>query len=133
MASQRDIFLYAGDASPNDIVLRALPLVDIVSTTIWLLALDATPKNIILRDPTATPVVGGFPTQYLGFRIHKGSGDIDICLVAEADAPAGMGGVWKIRVGGVTRAVYLVETGDGNASPLYIRTVTGTKAARLKT
>lgn len=78
------------------------------------------------------PAVGGFPTQYLGLRIQGTLDAIDICLVAEADAPTGMGGVWKIKRTDGTYAVYLVETSDGNASPLRIRTTTGTKSARLK-
>jgi hypothetical protein len=57
----------------------------------------------------------------------------ELCLVAEADAAAGMGGVPKMRKGAVTYACYLVETTDPNASHVYVRTSTGTKAIRLKT
>ena len=59
MANQRDVTLYQGDASPKDIVLRALPVADVVETTIWLFQGDGTPSDIILRDPTATPSSGG--------------------------------------------------------------------------
>lgn len=76
---------------------------------------------------------GGFPTQYSGFKVRKTGSTIELCLVAEADAATGMGGVPKIRKGGVTYALYLVETADGNASPVRIRTTTGTKAIRVKT
>lgn len=75
---------------------------------------------------------GGFPTQYAGLRIFSGTMK-ELCLVAEADAPASMGGVVKIEKGGVPYAVYLVETNDPNASGLRVRTTTGTKAVRLKT
>lgn len=74
-----------------------------------------------------------FPTQYMGLRGQTSSGTVDLCLVAEADAPSGMGGVLKINKGGTDYAVYLVDTTDVNASPFRIRTTTGTKAIRLKT
>lgn len=73
-----------------------------------------------------------FPTQFAGLRYYSG-GVKELCLVAEADAPTGMGGVWKIRKGGVNYVVYLVETSDPNASGVRIRTTTGVKSARLKT
>jgi len=59
--------------------------------------------------------------------------NIALCLVALADAPAGMGGCPRFRKGGVTYAVYLVETTDPNASAVRIQTTAGTKAIRLKT
>lgn len=134
MANQKNITLYAGDATPKNIILRALPVATISGTTIYLYAGDATPKNVILRDPTVVYGPSGFPTQYSGFKIKKGSGTIELCVVAEADAPSGMGGVLKFRnASGLNRALYLVETTDPNASPLRIRTSTGTKAVRLKT
>jgi len=80
---------------------------------------------------TGTPS-GLFPTQYAGLRYFKGTVR-ELCLVAEGDAPTGMGGVWKIRKGGVDYAVYLVETSDPNASHVRVQTTTGIKAARLKT
>lgn len=74
-----------------------------------------------------------FVTQYLGLKAFFQSAVKDLCLVAEADAPAGMGGVIKITKGGVNYVVYLVETTDPNASPLRVQTSTGIKAIRLKT
>ena len=74
-----------------------------------------------------------FPTQYAGLRVRKTGSTIDLCLVAEADAPAGMGGVLKISKSGTTYAVYLVDTSDANASPVQIKTTTAIKAIRLKT
>jgi len=76
---------------------------------------------------------GGFPTQYSGFKVRKTGSTIELCLVAEGDAPTGMGGVIKIRKGASNYALYLVETADGNASPVRVRTTTGTKSVRLKT
>lgn len=78
---------------------------------------------------------GGFPTQYSGLRYwDAGIADrVELCLVAEADAPSGMGGVLKIRKGGVTYAVYLVETSDPSATPVRIKTIAGIKAIRVKT
>lgn len=135
MADQSRIKLYAGHATPNNIILRDLPVADApAGTTIYLYENHATPNNIILRDPTVLDGGGpAFPTQYSGFRIQTGGGMVELCLVAEADAPSGMGGVLKIKASGATRVVYLVETTDPNASALRIRTTTGTKSIRLKT
>jgi hypothetical protein len=81
----------------------------------------------------AVVIEGGFPTQYFGLKVYYGGAVRDLCLVAEADAPSGMGGVIKVRKSSGTFAVYLVETSDGNASTVRVRTATGTKAIRLKT
>lgn len=70
-----------------------------------------------------------FPTQYSGLRIYNGA-VVELCLVATADAPTG--DCPRIRKGGTTYAVYLVDTSDPNASPVRIRTNDGTKAVRLK-
>ena len=134
--NQKDIQLFAGHATPKNIILRALPVAAAVATTtIFLYAGHATPNNVILSDPTVVIETGGggFPTQYSGFKIRKTGSTIELCLVAEADAATGMGGVPKIRKGGVTYALYLVETADGNASPVRIRTSIGTKSIRVKT
>ena len=74
-----------------------------------------------------------FPAQFFGFKIRGNAATLDICLVAIADAPAGVGGQWRVATSGATRVVYLVETSDPNASPLRIKTGTGVKSARLKT
>lgn len=79
------------------------------------------------------PGGGGFPTQYSGLRIRKSGVTYDLCLVAVADAPTGMGGQPRFYKGGTAYAVYLVETTDPDASPLRMRTSAGTKAVRLKT
>ena len=65
--------------------------------------------------------------------MRKTGSTIELCLVATADAPAGMGGQLRVRKGGTTYALYLVETTDPNASPVRIKTTTGTKSIRLKT
>lgn len=75
----------------------------------------------------------GFPAQFFGLKAFYQAGVHDLSLVAEADAPAGMGAVLKVARNGTTYAIYLVETGDPNASPIRIRTSTGTKAIREKT
>lgn len=95
--------------------------------------------DIILRPQMFCPgaVVeaggGGFPTQFSGLKAYFGAVIQELCLVATGDAPTGMGGVPRIQNNGVTYAVYLVETGDSNASPIRIRTGAGTKAIRKKT
>ena len=78
-------------------------------------------------------VAGGFPTQYGFLFVRKTGSTIGLCVVADADAPTGMGGRIRIQKGGVTYALYLVETSDGNASPVRVRTTAGTKSVRLKT
>lgn len=133
--NQKDIQLFAGHATPKNIILRALPAAALAATTtIFLYAGHATPNNIILSDPTV--VRGGapvFPTQFSGFKVRKTGSTIELCLVATADAPTGMGGSIRINKNGTTYALYLVETGDSNASPVRVKTVTGIKSVRLKT
>jgi len=75
----------------------------------------------------------GFPTQYSGLRTYYGGAVKELCLVAAGDAPSGMGGVLKVDKNGTLYAIYLVETSDGDASSVRVRTSTGTKAIRLKT
>jgi hypothetical protein len=92
---------------------------------------DANRNDVRLRDPTT--LAGGFPTQFAGLRTVYQSAVRELCLVAVADAPTGMGGVLRIVKNGTTYAVYLVETTDPNATPVRVRTTTGTKAIRVKT
>jgi hypothetical protein len=79
------------------------------------------------------PGGGGFPTQFSGLRTYYSGAVRELCLVAEADAPTGMGGVLKVDKNGTLYAVYLVELADTNATPVRVQTSTGTKAIRLKT
>lgn len=84
-------------------------------------------------DEDLTPPSTAFPTQFFGFRTFYNAAVREFSLVAEADAPTGMGGVLKIDKNGTKYAVYLVETTDPNASNVRIQTTTGIKALRLKT
>ena len=79
------------------------------------------------------PSTPSFPTQFSGLRTYYNGAVRELCLVAAADANTGMGAAPMVRKGGVTYAVYLVETSDPNATPVRIRTTTGTKAIRIKT
>lgn len=79
------------------------------------------------------PAPSGFPTQFAGLRTYYGGAVRELCLVAEADAPTGMGGIIKIDKGGTLYAVYLVETTDPDASPVRVETSAGVKAIREKT
>jgi hypothetical protein len=74
-----------------------------------------------------------FPTQFSGLRTFYNALVRELCLVAEVDAAAGMGGVIKVQKGGVKYAVYLVDVSDLNASSVRVKTSTGVKAIRLKT
>lgn len=86
--------------------------------------------SLLILFRNAGPV---FPTQHFGLKAFFQGAARDLCLVAEADAPPGTGGVVKLRKGAANYAAYLVETSDPNASPVRVRTSTGTKAVRLKT
>lgn len=86
-----------------------------------------------VRDAIPSAAAPTFPTQFFGLRAYYQGAVRDLCLVALADAPAGMGAVPRVRKGGTDYAVYLVETSDPNASPIRIRTSAGTKAIRAKT
>jgi hypothetical protein len=125
------ITLQSGDATPRDIILRALPVALVAGTSIFLYAFDATPTTIILHNLSAAEGAGpSFPTQYAGLRYYHGTVK-ELCLVATADAPSG--NQWLIRKGATTYAVYLVDTSDPNASAVRVKTSAGIKAARLKT
>lgn len=128
-----DITLRAGAATPADIVLYPLPAITVTFTPIFLYAGQASPNDIRLTDPRYVVPVGDFPTQYFGLKVYFQGAVRDLCLVATADAPAGMGAVPRIYKGGTPYAIYLVETGDTNASPVRLRTSAGTKAIRKKT
>jgi len=86
-----------------------------------------------LPDAPLSPIAPTFPAQFSGLRAYYGGSVRDLCLVAVADAPSGMGGVMRISKGGTNYAIYLVETSDINASPIRVRTSAGTKAIRAKT
>lgn len=58
MAHTKDTKLYQGHATPENTILRELPVEAIAGTNIYLRALDATPTNIILRDPTVSDATG---------------------------------------------------------------------------
>lgn len=80
--------------------------------------------------PAAAAIGIAFPTQYAGLRYYKGTVR-ELCLVDLADAPAG--DQWRIKKGGTTYAVYLVDTSDADASPVRVQTGAGVKAARFRT
>jgi hypothetical protein len=74
-----------------------------------------------------------FPIQFFGLKAYYGAAVHDLCLVATANAPTGMGGAIRINKNGVFYAIYLVEISDINATPIRIQTSTGIKAIRVKT
>ena len=78
-------------------------------------------------------LIGEFPEQFPIVKVQTPAGTIILSSVADEDAPSGMGGVLKIRKGGVDYALYLVETTDVHASTVRIKTSTGIKAFRLLT
>ncbi len=83
-------------------------------------------NDIVLHES----MLSGFPVQYAGLKL-KAATILDLCLVAEVDAP--LGTTWKVNKNGVIYAVYLVDIDDPHASPLRIQTSDGLKAVRLKT
>lgn len=110
-----------------------------INSTGFLLALQVNPGPLPPKpkpkdeyDTFYGPSASPFPTQYLGLKCYFQGAVQDLCLVAVADAPTGMG-VFKVHKGGTDYAVYIVETADPNASPVRVGTSGGTKAVRLKT
>lgn len=100
---------------------------------LWVNPRPPPPPPPVLRLAPIVIVAGPFPTQYGGFRAYYHGATQDLCLVAVADAPTGMGGVIEVRKGGTTYAAYLVETTDPNASPIRVQTSTGIRAIRVRT
>lgn len=94
---------------------------------------DLVARPAIYVQTAAAYVPPGFPTQFFGLRVYDNGAVQNLCLVATADAPTGMGASPRVRKGGTIYAVYLVETSDPNASTVRCRTSAGTKAIRLKT
>jgi hypothetical protein len=129
-----DVTLQPGAATGTDVYLRRQRQ----SFDIYLYATNE-PRDVYLRPNWNRPYPDGpaggpaFPPQYAGLRVWDDGAAVELCVVAEADAPSGMGGVLKLRQPGETRVVYLVETHDSNASTVRIQTTTGTKAIRKKT
>lgn len=76
---------------------------------------------------------GAFPSQFSWLRTYYNAAVRELCVVSTADAPVGMGGSIRVQKGGVSYAVYLVETTDPNATPVRVATSAGTKAIRAKT
>lgn len=74
-----------------------------------------------------------FPTQYHGLSVQIGGSKQELCLVASGDGAEGMGGIPKLRKGGTTYDIYLVETTDGDASGVRVKTSAGTKSIRKYT
>lgn len=123
-ATGYDVALYPGQVETNDVRLFA-------ASSAW------RSYDVRLRprlpDAPLSPTAPAFPTQFAGLRAYYGGAVRDLCLVAVADAPSGMGGVMRVSKGGTSYAIYLVETSDTNASPIRVRTSAGTKAIRIKT
>ena len=133
MASN-DVRLYpTGLDGANDVRLREVTRsVDPPENDVWLYATGQDGANDVRLYPYEFSA-GGFPTQFFGLRCYDGAAVVDLCLVAVADAPGGMGGVPRVQKGGTTYAVYLVETSDPNASKVRMQTSAGAKSIRLKT
>ncbi len=72
-------------------------------------------------------------TQYPGFDVFYANVLRPLCLVPEDSVANDMGGIVKMRLGGVNYGVFLVETDDDYASNVHVQTTTGIKAVRLKT
>lgn len=129
-----------------DVVLRPGSGTDVYlrpnrsATDVYLFPATGNAADVYLRRNFLRPYPDGgstsgpaFPTQFSGFRVYDNGAALDLCLVATADAPTGMGGQLRLRNGATTYAFYLVETSDGNASTLLVPTTTGVKAIRRKT
>ena len=123
-----------GASGPSDVEAgtgfrTALAVFAFAATLAW-----GTNDVFARHDPNVSPVSvvvpPSFPTQYFGLRAYYDGAVVDLCLVAEADAAAGMGAAPLFDKNGTTYAVYLVETSDPNASWMRTRTSAGVKAIR---
>lgn len=56
----------------------------------------------------------------------------ELCLVAVADAPTGMGGVFKIDKNATTYCVYIVETTDPQREQCSGQNINGHKGREAK-
>jgi len=119
-----DVQLYNASYKPNNLKLYAR------DESRGTYDVTLRPQNFVLPSEVEAPA---FPTQFSGFKIQKTGSTIELCLVATADAPTGMGGSIRINKNGTVYALYLVETTDPNASPVRVQTTTGIKSVRLKT
>lgn len=88
------------------------------------------PRYWAVRYFNTGVIISSFPVQYGGLRVYNDT-ILDLCLVAEADAPPG--DQLRILKNGTVYVVYLVDTTDPNASPVFLMTSDGIKAIRLKT
>jgi hypothetical protein len=103
-----DVFLFANLGSANDVYLR--------------------PHGRLIPAGEYTPPPA-FPTQFDFLRFQDGT-EKQLCVVAEGDANVGEG--IRIHHGGVTYAVYIVDTSDTYASSIRFETAAGIRAVRLK-
>lgn len=125
----------AVDAQTGDLLSNATLPVTGVASSMSIGGVEAGPRVAIsgMSATGSAGSVGLFPIQHQGPRVWHNGAMIELCMVAESDAPAGVGGVLKIRKGGVNYAAYLVGTANVNASPVRIKTSTGVKSIRVKT
>lgn len=122
--------------SAATLVLRSLPVAAIASTVLYLTPVETPATTLVLLPVSTLPPAeggGGFPTQYAGLRTYYGGTVVSLCLVAVADAPAGMGAAPIVYKGGTPYAVYLVETTDPDASSVRLPTSAGIKSIRKLT
>lgn len=71
--------------------------------------------------------------QFSGFDVIYANVLRHLCLVPEDNVSDEMGGLLRMRLGGTTYGVFLVETDDDYASNVHVMTKAGVKAIRLKT
>ncbi len=89
--------------------------------------------DIYLRAGHATPEdikLWGASELAAKFKIKGTAGIYYLHIVGLGDGQAGMGGIPRKRIDGVTYDILLVELADPLASPMRIRTTTATKAVK---
>lgn len=127
MASQTDITLRPGEASPKDIALHAQPTAALAAqVTIYLVAPDASPTNVVLRDPATQPAAGGDVSGTLA--ATEGSDTASIggaVLVAGALVAAESGSDVAALAGDVVVAGALAAAESGSDAAAFAGAVSG--------
>jgi hypothetical protein len=124
--SPETVTVRAYDATPSTVILVTLALRTVAPPEV---VITLRPFTVTFDAPPA-PI---FPVQYAGLRAFYRAAVQELCLVAQVDAPAGVGGRIIVNKNGTLLAVYLVDLADANASPVRVATGTGVKAIRVKT
>ena len=124
MAEQKDITLHPGAAAPADIVLRELPVADVVTTEIFLHQGAASGSDITLRSVPGTAESAGGDASITGaggiasleaFGSASVAAQISAAGIASAEAIGSAGVAAQVSTAGTTVNTLLPTNVDGTA------------------